>query len=413
MNIGIVLLGTGGGIGGAEKRFFNLFKYLMSSNLQNNYYFIISGQLYESLDKCGFELENIPNIIKIDQSGQNSFLHYDTKVLQKRIKRMLQKHTESWIYLSIKTGLWRLQIFVRWFVNMYRISVLVKALKLDLLHGILDGIPVLFPYYYSKKIAVVMSYVSLELLCLSSRLVDLPVSYHIGIKKADQLDILHKRIKRGLIRKGYKLPLARTNTAPCSFTDYSRTYSYNKKERIVVFLARLRPVKKPLLFIRSIPKVIEQVKNKNIRFIMAGSGVLEEKVRKSIVRLGLEEYVEVKGFVFDPIDILSKSMIFVQLSNSEAHGTQSLLEAMACENAVVVSNIKGIEEIVDDHVGFRVPLDAEEIAKKIVWLLDHWKQTREMGRKAREKVVSEQTVEMYAEYIKKVYEAAYSIKHAR
>ena len=96
----------------------------------------------------------------------------------------------------------------------------------------------------------------------------------------------------------------------------------------------------------------------------------------------------------DLIDLHSGATVFVCPSIYEPFGLV-ILEAMACETAVVASRVGGIPEIVvDGETGFLVDYDpahtdrfTTELAAKVRLLLEDGEQARSMGAAGRERVV--------------------------
>jgi len=406
MNIGIILLGFWGGIGGAEKRYVNLFRHFISNSNNHDFYLLMHRNLYNSLNKVGFVLETVPNIVQIEEPRWIRFLTGKYKRWKAKSRNPSRAYSPVRKPAKLKSFMFRVYSLITFFHNIFSIINLKRKLKLDILHGVLDGIPVMLPYFFSRKTGTVMSFSNSTFLLLSPKLVDIYESWHLSVKKADALDILNSTMKRGLIERGYDVS-DRGNVAPCSFTDYSRTFSFERKERIVVFSGRMMPSKNPLLFVEIIPMVISQLNDKQVKFVMMGSGPLEGQLRQSVIDLGLQAYVEVRGFVQNPVDVLAKSLVFVQLSEIEGHPSQSMLEAMACKNAIIITDDEEIREIVSDDVGFRVEPTPQKIADKLAWLLNHPIQAEEIGKRAQAKVIAEQTVERYADYLRNVYEKVY------
>lgn len=107
----------------------------------------------------------------------------------------------------------------------------------------------------------------------------------------------------------------------------------------LVFVSRLVELKK----IHAIFPVIERVKNKNngmspFRISIVGNGPYEDSLRLLVKQHGLEEEVEFKGFLNDPMNEINSSDILVLLSSSES-SNQVVKEAgilgktvVACEN---------------------------------------------------------------------------------
>ena len=106
----------------------------------------------------------------------------------------------------------------------------------------------------------------------------------------------------------------------------------------------------------------------------------------------------------DLVKLYSGAAVFVCPSVYEPFGLVNL-EAMACETAVVASDVGGIPEIVlEGETGFLVPPDdPHQLADRVNRLLRHPEQARQMGIAGRRRVVerfswrsiAERTVDLY------------------
>ena len=82
-----------------------------------------------------------------------------------------------------------------------------------------------------------------------------------------------------------------------------------------------------------------------------------------------------------------------------------ILEAMAMGVAVVASRVEGVPEIiVDGKDGFLVePGDCDQLSDKIIQLIKDPALLREVGRRAREKILKEMNAHRHARKIEQVY----------
>ena len=88
------------------------------------------------------------------------------------------------------------------------------------------------------------------------------------------------------------------------------------------------------------------------------------------------------------------------IQSDNNYPSQSLIEAMACENAIIASDVGETRRLVDSEVGILVPLSAISIANAIISLLDDPIECALKGKKARIKVLNEHTLEKFVEYFK-------------
>ena len=115
-------------------------------------------------------------------------------------------------------------------------------------------------------------------------------------------------------------------------------------EKIVTFLGRITMQKGPEYFIEAAYRVLQ--KTRNVRFVMAGSGDLMERMVHRAARLGIMDRFHFTGFLRgdDVIDMLSMSDLYIMPSVSEPFGI-SPLEAMQSNVPVIISKQSGVAEV--------------------------------------------------------------------
>lgn len=115
-------------------------------------------------------------------------------------------------------------------------------------------------------------------------------------------------------------------------------------EKIVTFLGRITMQKGPEFFIEAANKVISKMDN--VRFVMAGSGDLMERMVRRAAELGITHKFHFTGFLRgeDVFKMLKISDLYVMPSVSEPFGI-SPLEAMQSNVPVLISHQSGVAEI--------------------------------------------------------------------
>lgn len=115
-------------------------------------------------------------------------------------------------------------------------------------------------------------------------------------------------------------------------------------EKIVTFLGRITYQKGPEYFVEAARKVLER--NPDVRFVMAGSGDLLEKMIRRVAQLRMGNKFHFTGFLRGPnVDrMLAMSDVFVMPSVSEPFGIVPL-EAMRSNVPVIISKQSGVAEI--------------------------------------------------------------------
>lgn len=188
-----------------------------------------------------------------------------------------------------------------------------------------------------------------------------------------------------------------------NFTDSERFRPAEEKQSLVVYAARFHYEKNPLLFVQS--AAVARAAAPAARFLMLGRGELEPEVRAGVERLALRDCLDVE-FAQDVTPVLARSSVFVSCQRYENLGSSSLLEAMACENAVVATDVGHTWQIVDDRVGQRVPAEPQAVGAAVAGLLADPGRARRLGAAARARVLERYSPEIYLPRVLEVYEAA-------
>ena len=141
------------------------------------------------------------------------------------------------------------------------------------------------------------------------------------------------------------------------------------------------------------------------RFIIAGEGELRAPLERQIKDRHLEKHVFLAGFRPDVLSVHKAFDLFVMSSVTEGLGS-SLLDAMACEKAVVATTAGGIPEaVVDRETGLLVPpRDHEAMARAIVALLTDERARRAMASAGLRRVRERFSVDRMVRDTLRVYE---------
>lgn len=121
-------------------------------------------------------------------------------------------------------------------------------------------------------------------------------------------------------------------------------FEKSSEDKIVTFLGRITYQKGPEYFLEAAAKVLQR--KKNVKFVMAGSGDMLEKMMWRAAELGISKKFFFTGFLRgdDVIHMLSISDVYVMPSVSEPFGI-SPLEAMRSNVPVIISKQSGVAEV--------------------------------------------------------------------
>ncbi len=135
-----------------------------------------------------------------------------------------------------------------------------------------------------------------------------------------------------------------------------------------------------------------KLKDVKIKLLIVGGGSLEEKINKLIIEKKLSDDIILSGKI-DYSEIhkyhnLLNIYIALSIFDDESFGV-AILEASACGKPVIVSDVGGLPEVVENEItGYVVPVrDVERAAEKIIGLINNEKLRNDLGRAGRERVV--------------------------
>ena len=119
-----------------------------------------------------------------------------------------------------------------------------------------------------------------------------------------------------------------------------------KKDKVITFLGRITKQKGPEYFVEAAAKVLQ--KNRNIRFVMAGSGDMMDDMIRLAAKRNIADRFHFTGFLRgrQVYEMLADSDVYVMPSVSEPFGI-SPLEAMEMGVPSIISKQSGCAEILD------------------------------------------------------------------
>jgi len=172
------------------------------------------------------------------------------------------------------------------------------------------------------------------------------------------------------------------------------------KEKVVTFLGRITFQKGPEYFIEAAYKILQ--KDKNVRFVMAGSGDMLNKMIERVAHLRIADKFHFTGFLKgdDVTNMFAYSDVFVMPSVSEPFGIVPL-EAMRSNVPVVISKQSGVSEILEHALKIDF-WDVDAMADSIYGLC-HYDGLSDMFKKYGKIEVENLKWENAAKEVKEVY----------
>jgi len=168
-----------------------------------------------------------------------------------------------------------------------------------------------------------------------------------GMLFADKV-ITVSNLTKGIVVNRYSIPENKVVTVynAVEKVDESEGICFQKgfDDKIVTFLGRITFQKGPEYFIEAAYKVLQRTQN--VKFVMAGSGDMLEKMILRAAELGISSKFYFTGFLKgdDVVRMLNISDVYVMPSVSEPFGI-SPLEAMRSNVPVIISKQSGVSEI--------------------------------------------------------------------
>jgi glycosyltransferase involved in cell wall biosynthesis len=168
-----------------------------------------------------------------------------------------------------------------------------------------------------------------------------------GMEAADRV-ITVSNFTRQIVIERYGIPAEKVFTVHNAVepVDKPETEDVTKhvKEKIVTFLGRVTYQKGPDYFVEAAHKVLQR--DPNVRFVMAGSGDLLNRMIRRVAQLKMGTRFHFTGFLAGAeVDrMFAMSDVYVMPSVSEPFGI-SPLEAMRTNVPVVISKQSGVAEV--------------------------------------------------------------------
>lgn len=172
--------------------------------------------------------------------------------------------------------------------------------------------------------------------------------------------------------------------------------------KLFACVARFEKIKNHETLINIFRKVDE-----NIHLILVGEGSIKNEMESLVQQYSLQDRIHFSGVRNDIAEILKACAGFILLSSWEGFGLAAV-EAMACGIPVILSNVPGLNQFVNNNdVGFLVDPDNEnDIIEKIHFIVNNAVIANKMGQNAKEAAKSYSLEKMADEYIK-VYHQMY------
>lgn len=226
-----------------------------------------------------------------------------------------------------------------------------------------------------------------------------------GMHMADKV-ITVSHLTRNTVITRYDIPEEKVvtvhNAVDFSGNDPCAGVTKHVPEKVVTFLGRITYQKGPEYFVEAASKVIKRYPN--VRFVMAGSGDMLNRMIRRAAELGITNKFHFTGFLkgAEVNNMFAMSDVYVMPSVSEPFGI-SPLEAMKSNVPVIISKQSGVAEVL--RYALKVDFwDIDAMADCIYGLLNYDALSKYFKQYGQEEVDSLKW-ENAALEVKKVYES--------
>lgn len=233
-----------------------------------------------------------------------------------------------------------------------------------------------------------------------------------NVLKKSKFTIANSKYTAGLINKIY--PQTRVTAIPLAVNhNFFRPFGNRKNngKLNLVTVSRILKFKGYDFIAETISKLPQNYKNK-IEWNIGGTGAYLNELKTLVSNLNLNEIVTFHGFVPDDIlpEFYSENDIFVMCTREKENDTSVegfglvFLEAQSCGTPVIGTKSGGIPDAINhQNGGWLIEQDNfEDLSQILISLIDNSLIINDQSIKARNRVMSSCTWEMYCEKLNKI-----------
>jgi glycosyltransferase involved in cell wall biosynthesis len=212
---------------------------------------------------------------------------------------------------------------------------------------------------------------------------------NIGLIAADVVIVNSAKVREELLERG--LPIRRIQVIPngVDASEFCLSSEWPNDDGYILFVGRLVAQKGVDLLLQAFSVILRRWPQSHL--IILGDGDLELYFKRMVRYLGIGHRVRFVSWQTGPalVRFFQGSQAVVVPSYYEPFGMVAL-EAMACGRPVIVSEVGGLSEIVEDGIqGYFIPPgDYLELARRLSSLISSPRQRQEMGASARTRALT-------------------------
>jgi glycosyltransferase involved in cell wall biosynthesis len=184
-----------------------------------------------------------------------------------------------------------------------------------------------------------------------------------------------------------------------------------KKEKDTIYIGTIKAMEDKYgiqYIIEAAKLLLQRIKNKKLKVLLIGPGTRIDDYKAIVKSEKLEDIIEFTGRVsFTEVSTYHNMLdvfLNVSIDDSESFGV-AVVEAMACETPVVVSDVGGLKEVVElGEYGIVVKKkNAEEIASAVEKIINDEAYVKSITKKAREHVMKKYDFNVCLDKMIKIY----------
>lgn len=160
----------------------------------------------------------------------------------------------------------------------------------------------------------------------------------------------------------------------------------SEQKFIITTIGRMVHWKGHKELLKTIPRILQE--RKNVEFWIVGDGELRKDLEIIATNLDIDQHIKFKGFTKDIVSLLLRTDLVVHIPTKPEPFGRIVIEAMALEKPVIVTNMGGPSEIITDgQDGILIePNNPDQLAREVLKLLDDQDLREKIGKAARSKV---------------------------
>ena len=216
--------------------------------------------------------------------------------------------------------------------------------------------------------------------------------------------VKHESIHRGKITLiPNAIDLRRFSPASSSLSESRTKLGLPQDVPVIAGVGRLNAQKNFALFLEIAAAVVTEIPE--ARFLLAGEGPEEPRLRAQAASLGIADRVLFAGYIPDTRIVYSAADILLMPSRFEGL-PMTLLESMAMGLPIVASNLDGIAEVITDtYEGLLAePGNAATFTSQVIRLLRDPDFAAQLAINARTKIESNHSVEIMTTAVESIYD---------